>query len=100
MSSPTKSVTTFRSCSELPTKWPPRGATRQEANRLSVRLELQADFLAGVWAKRAEQRLFVDARDIDEALNCAQAIGDDRLQQETRGRIVPDSFTHGTSEQR
>src|SRR3954465_10653680 len=75
-------------------------ASRDQGNRLSVRLELQADFLAGVWAKRAEQRLFVDARDIDEALNCAQAIGDDRLQQETRGRIVPDSFTHGTSEQR
>jgi uncharacterized protein len=77
-----------------------RRASRQEANRLSVRLELQADFLAGVWAKRTEQRLFVDDHDIDEALNCAQAIGDDRLQQETRGRVVPDSFTHGTSEQR
>jgi predicted metalloprotease len=77
-----------------------RRASRQDANRLSVRLELQADFFAGVWAKRTEQRLFVDEHDINEALNCAQAIGDDRLQQETRGRVVPDSFTHGTSEQR
>jgi len=71
-----------------------------EANRLSVRLELQADFYAGLWAHYAERKGLVEPGDIEEALNAASAIGDDRLQMETQGSIVPDSFTHGTSEQR
>jgi predicted metalloprotease len=75
-------------------------ASREEANRLSVRLELQADFLAGVWAHYAQQRGILDPGDVEEALNAASAIGDDRLQEEAQGRVVPDSFTHGTSEQR
>jgi hypothetical protein len=75
--------------------------SREEANDLSVRLELQADFLAGVWAHHGQQmRSFLEAGDIEEALNAASAIGDDRLQQQTQGRVVPDSFTHGSSEQR
>jgi predicted metalloprotease len=79
-----------------------RGRVSQaEMNRLSVRLELQADFFAGVWAHHAErsQRLLEEG-DLDEALGAASAIGDDRLQRESQGTIVPDSFTHGTSEQR
>ena len=71
------------------------------ANRLSVRVELQADCLAGVWARRADRlRNIIEAGDIDEALTAASAIGDDRLQRQSRGRVVPESFTHGTSEQR
>jgi uncharacterized protein len=73
---------------------------KAEANQLSVRLELQADFLAGVWAHHASKRGILEAGDIEEALGAASAIGDDRLQRESQGRIVPDSFTHGTSEQR
>ncbi|MFN8140691.1 MAG: neutral zinc metallopeptidase [Fimbriimonadales bacterium] len=70
-------------------------------NHLSVRLELQADFYAGVWA-HYEQKMFgtLDPDDIQEAMEAAQAIGDDKLQRESQGRVVPDSFTHGTSEQR
>ncbi|WLD12157.1 neutral zinc metallopeptidase [Planctellipticum variicoloris] len=72
-----------------------------EANELSVRLELQADFLAGVWAHHAEQKWqILEQGDIEEALNAATAIGDDRLQQQSRGTVVPESFTHGTSQQR
>lgn len=72
-----------------------------EFNKLSVRLELQADFLAGVFAKHAnEQFQFLETGDIKEAMNCAQAIGDDTLQRNAGGRVMPDSFTHGTSEQR
>ena len=72
-----------------------------EANALSVRLELQADFYAGVWAHYAQEYLQVlDAGDIEEALAAASAIGDDRLQKEAQGYAVPDSFTHGTAEQR
>jgi predicted metalloprotease len=72
-----------------------------EANALSVRLELQADYLAGVWAHYAqEMKDILERGDIDEALNCAAAIGDDRLQREAQGYTVPESFTHGTSEQR
>ena len=71
-----------------------------EANQLSVRLELQADFLAGVWAHYAQQRGKLEEGDVDEALGAASAIGDDRLQRESQGYVVPDSFTHGTSEQR
>jgi len=75
--------------------------SKEEANELSVRLELQADFFAGVWAHHAQRaRNIVEAGDIDDALRCAAAIGDDRLQMQSRGYVVPDSFTHGTSEQR
>lgn len=74
---------------------------KAEANHLSVRLELQADFLAGVWAHHAEQRQpFLERGDIDEALNAAQQIGDDTLMRENQGHVVPDAFTHGTSAQR
>jgi predicted metalloprotease len=71
-----------------------------EANQLSVRLELQADFLAGVWAHYAQKKGILEPGDIEEALGAASAVGDDRLQREGRGYVVPDSFTHGTSEQR
>jgi predicted metalloprotease len=75
--------------------------SEREANRMSVRLELQADCLAGVWANRTEQEhAFLEEGDVDEALNAASAIGDDRLQQRGGGGVSPDSFTHGTSEQR
>jgi predicted metalloprotease len=74
---------------------------KAEANRLSVRLELQADYLAGVWAHHAQRsRQILERGDIEEAMAAATAIGDDRLQREAQGYIVPDSFTHGTSEQR
>ncbi len=72
-----------------------------ESNRLSVKLELQADFLAGVWAHHAQRmRGILEAGDIEEAINAASAIGDDRLQRQARGYVTPDSFTHGTSAQR
>ena len=74
---------------------------RDEANEISVRLELQADFLAGVWAHHAQQaRQILEEGDIEEALNAASQIGDDRLQMETQGYVVPDAFTHGTAAQR
>ncbi|MBK8290480.1 MAG: neutral zinc metallopeptidase [Flammeovirgaceae bacterium] len=72
-----------------------------EYNKLSVKLELQADFLAGVWAHHADDMFnIIEAGDFDEAMNAASAIGDDRLQKQARGYVVPDSFTHGTSAQR
>lgn len=72
-----------------------------EANAWSVRMELQADCFAGVWGKRADQmRGILDPGDLEAALNAATAIGDDRLQQQAQGRVVPESFTHGSSEQR
>lgn len=73
----------------------------KEYNKLSVRLELQADFLAGVWAHH-DQRMnnILEEGDIDEALNAASAVGDDRIQNMTQGYVVPDAFTHGSSEQR
>jgi hypothetical protein len=72
-----------------------------EYNQLSVKLELQADFFAGVWAHHAQKmNNILQDGDIDEALNAANAIGDDRLQKQGQGYVVPDSFTHGTSEQR
>ncbi len=78
-----------------------RGRVSQaEHNRNSVRMELQADCLAGVWGHHAGTMNQLDAGDIAEALNAASAIGDDRLQKQTQGRVVPESFTHGTSEQR
>jgi hypothetical protein len=72
-----------------------------EANALSVRMELQADCFAGVWAHHAAQsRQLLEAGDVEEGLNAASAIGDDRLQKMSQGRVVPDAFTHGSSEQR
>lgn len=79
-----------------------RRISKTEGNKLSVRLELQADFLAGVWAHHAykDKKIVIEDGDIKEALDAAHAIGDDRIQKEARGYVVPDSFTHGTSEQR
>ncbi|MFN2497721.1 MAG: neutral zinc metallopeptidase [Pyrinomonadaceae bacterium] len=77
-----------------------RRVSEEQANQLSVRLELQADFLAGVWAHYAQRKGLLEQGDVEEALNAASAIGDDRLQKEGQGFVVPDSFTHGTSEQR
>ncbi|WP_020650938.1 KPN_02809 family neutral zinc metallopeptidase [Solimonas variicoloris] len=78
-----------------------QGASMQGADGLSVRQELQADCYAGVWANRAQARhQWLEAGDIEEALNTASAIGDDRLQHEAQGTIVPDAFTHGTSAER
>jgi uncharacterized protein len=75
-------------------------SSKAQANELSVRLELQADYLAGVWAHYAQQKGILDPGDLEEAMNAASAIGDDRLQMESQGYVVPDAFTHGTSEQR
>jgi len=78
-----------------------RGASQAEANKLSVALELQADCYAGLWANRASnQNLILESGDIEEGLNAASAVGDDRLQKQSQGYVVPDSFTHGTSAQR
>ena len=72
-----------------------------EYNHLSVRLELQADFFAGVWAHHAQEtRHILEKGDLETALKAASAIGDDNLQRQARGYVVPDSFTHGTSAQR
>lgn len=76
-------------------------SNEQQSNQLSVRLELQADFYAGIWAHYADHaQKLLDAGDLEEALNAASQIGDDRLQQRSQGYVVPDSFTHGTSAQR
>lgn len=78
-----------------------RSASRAQGNALQVRIELQADCLAGVWAKRAdEMRALLEPGDAEAALRAASAIGDDTLQKRTQGRVAPESFTHGTSEQR
>ena len=78
-----------------------RQVSKVEYNRLSVKLELQADFLAGVWAHHAQKmNQILEPGDIEEALNAANAIGDDRLQKRSQGHVVPDAFTHGTSAQR
>ena len=74
--------------------------SKAQANQLSVRNELQADFYAGVWAHYAQKQGIIETGDIEEALGAASAVGDDRIQQQSRGYIVPDSFTHGTSAQR
>ncbi|HJT30331.1 MAG TPA: neutral zinc metallopeptidase [Pyrinomonadaceae bacterium] len=71
-----------------------------EANQMSVRLELQADFFAGVFAKYVQNQGLLESGDIEEALRAASAVGDDQIQKRTAGYVVPDSFTHGTSEQR
>jgi predicted metalloprotease len=78
-----------------------QGASETQANALSVRLELQADCYAGVWAHHAHRvRQVLEAGDVEEGLGAAAAIGDDRLQQQTEGSVVPESFTHGSSRQR
>ena len=78
-----------------------RRANRTQANALSVRLELQADCFAGVWANHAQRtKQILEPGDLEEALNAASQIGDDTLQRRSRGTVVPESFTHGTSEQR
>jgi len=78
-----------------------RQSDRVEANQLSVRLELQADCFAGIWANHANRsRHILDEGDIEEALNAASSIGDDRLQRQARGYVVPEAFTHGSSSQR
>jgi len=75
--------------------------SKTDFNKVSVRLELQADFFAGVWVHHAQSMFnILEKGDIEEALNAAHAIGDDRLQKQARGYVVPDSFTHGTSDQR
>jgi predicted metalloprotease len=78
-----------------------RAMAQSQANSLQVRVELQADCLAGVWANRAQAKWqFIEPGDVDAALQTASAIGDDRLQRQAQGYVVPDSFTHGTSAQR
>lgn len=74
--------------------------SKTQGNELNVRLELQADYLAGVWANRIEGMGYLERGDIEEAMTAANAIGDDTIQKEAQGYVVPDSFTHGTSEQR
>lgn len=77
-----------------------QGLSEKQQNALNVRLELQADYYAGAWAKYVDGLGYLDVGDIEEAMEAAHAVGDDTLQQEAYGRTVPDSFTHGTSEQR
>ncbi|WJD49276.1 MULTISPECIES: KPN_02809 family neutral zinc metallopeptidase [unclassified Enterobacter] len=77
-----------------------QNSTPSQARQLSVLMELQADCYAGVWGHSMQQQGVLEAGDLQEALNAAEAIGDDRLQQQSQGHVVPDSFTHGTSEQR
>lgn len=77
-----------------------QSVSETEYNKYSVRFELQADYLAGVWAHHVQGLGYLEEGDLDEALRAANAIGDDRLQKQARGYVVPDSFTHGTSEQR
>ncbi|WP_420147144.1 neutral zinc metallopeptidase [Spirosoma sp.] len=75
--------------------------SEREYNQVSVRLELQADFFAGVWANHAQgQSISIDKNDVESAITAANAIGDDRIQEQTQGRVVPDAFTHGSSAQR
>lgn len=77
------------------------GASESEINAMSVRVELQADFLAGVWVYHGQRmKNFLEQGDLEEALNAASAVGDDKIQQSTQGHITPDSFTHGTAAQR
>ena len=75
-------------------------ASQEEVNAATVRLELQADYLAGVWAHHIQDKGYLEKGDFEEALTAANAIGDDTLQMEAQGYVVPESFTHGTSKQR
>lgn len=75
-------------------------ASKKEANQLSVKMELQADCFAGIWGKYVQERGLLEMGDLDKAMKTAEAIGDDRLQKQSGGAVVPDSFTHGTSAQR
>jgi predicted metalloprotease len=78
-----------------------RGVDRREANQLQVRVELQADCLAGVWAHHSDKaKHMIEPGDVEAAMQTAAAIGDDRLQKQSQGRVVPDAFTHGSSQQR
>src|SRR4029077_1278224 len=78
-----------------------RGLGKAESNRLQVRVELQADCFAGIWAAKSEQQWhLIDTGDVEAAMRTAAAIGDDRLQKQAQGYAIPDSFTHGSSEQR
>ncbi|MBM7636436.1 neutral zinc metallopeptidase [Streptococcus saliviloxodontae] len=77
-----------------------QGLSEKEANALNVRLELQADYYAGAWAKYVQDNKLLDTDDIQEAMTAAHAVGDDTLQKQAYGRTIPDSFTHGTSKQR
>ncbi len=74
--------------------------SQEEYNQYSVRVELQADFYAGIWAHYTEQQDLLESGDLEEALNAASAVGDDNIQKQAQGYVVPESFTHGTSEQR
>ncbi len=74
--------------------------SKEEYNKYSVRLELQADFYAGIWAHYTEQKDLLESGDLEEALTAASAVGDDNIQKQAQGYVVPESFTHGTSEQR
>lgn len=74
--------------------------SREEYNKYSVRVELQADFYAGIWAHYTEQQDLLESGDLEEALNAASAVGDDNIQKQAQGYVVPESFTHGTSAQR
>ena len=76
------------------------GASKKEANKLSVKLELQADCFAGIWGRSIQDQNLLDINDLEEAMNTAAAIGDDRLQKQSQGVVVPDSFTHGSSKER
>ncbi|HER5039677.1 TPA: neutral zinc metallopeptidase, partial [Streptococcus pyogenes] len=77
-----------------------QGKSKAKANQLNVKLELQADYYAGAWANYVQGQGLLEKGDIEEAMAAAHAVGDDTLQEETYGRTVPDSFTHGTSKQR
>ena len=77
-----------------------RSGSKKQANQLSVALELQADCFAGVWGQYVQKQGLLEMGDVEKAMNAAAAVGDDRLQQQATGRVVPDSFTHGSSEQR
>jgi len=76
------------------------GGSERVRNEMSVRQELQADCLAGVWGNSAAKRHLIDASDVEAGIAAAMAVGDDRLQQQARGYVVPEQFTHGSSEQR
>ncbi|HDL6096169.1 TPA: neutral zinc metallopeptidase [Mannheimia haemolytica] len=77
-----------------------KASSKAEANQISVNVELQADYFAGVWGHQLAKANRLEEGDVEEAFNAAQAVGDDRLQQQSRGYVVPDSFTHGSSAQR